>query len=81
MTSYVVSIVLLGVIYVSPVCAASCFLTVPLSRLVCVVMVSYGDYFVIGRVSWSMYWSHDVCKYCVLFVVDLGSFICSWFDG
>ena len=81
MTSYGVSIVSLGVIYVSPVCVASCFLTVPLSRLVCVVMVSYGVCFAIGRVSWSMYWSHDVCICCVLFVVDLGSFLCSWLDG
>ena len=69
------SIVSLGVINVSPVCVASCFLTVPLSRLVCVVMVSYGVCFAIGRGSWSMYWSHDVCMCCVLFVVDLGSFL------
>ena len=81
MTSYGVSIVSLGVIYVPPVCVASCFLTVPLSRLVCVVMVSYCDCFAIGRVSWSMYWSHDVCICCVLFVVDLGSFLCYWLDG
>jgi hypothetical protein len=76
-----VSIVSLGVIYVSPVCVASCFLIVPLSRLVCVVMVSYGVRFAIGRESWSMYWSHDVCMCCVLFVVGLGSFLCCWFDG
>ena len=81
MTSYGVSIVSLGVMYVSPVCAASCFFTAPLSRLVCVVMVSYVDCLAIGMVSWYMYWSHDVCIWCVLFVVDLGSFLCSWFDG
>ena len=39
--SYGVCIASLGVIYVSPVCVASCFLVVPLSRLICVVMVSY----------------------------------------
>ncbi len=81
MTSYGVSIVSLGVIYVSPVCVASCFLPVPLSRLVCVVIVSYGVCFATGRVSWSMYLSHDVCMCCALFVVGLGSFLCSWFDG
>ncbi len=81
MTSYGVSIVSLGVMYISPVCVASCFLTVPLSRPVCVVMVSNRYCLAIGRVSWSMYWSHDVCMCCVLIVVDLGSFLCSWFDG
>ncbi len=81
MTSYGVSIVSLGAIYVSPVCVASCFLTVPLSRLVCVVMVSYVDCLAIGKVSWSMYCSHDVCICCVLSVVGLGSFLCSWFYG
>ena len=81
MASYGVIIVSLGAIYVSLVCVASCFLTFPLSRLVCVVMVSYVDCLAIGMVSWSMYWSHDVCICCVLFVVILGSFLCSWFDG
>ena len=73
-TSYGVSIVSLGVIYVSPVCVAFCFLIFPLYRLVCVVMVSYGDCLAVGSVSWFMYWSHDACIRCVLFVVDLGIF-------
>ena len=81
MTSYGVSIVSLGVMYVSPVCVAPCFLVVPLSRLMCVVMVSYVVGLASGRASWFMYWSHDVCICCVLFVVGLGSFLCSWFDG
>ena len=81
MTSYGVCIVSLGVIYVSHVCVASRFLAVPLSRLVCVVMVLYGVGFAIGRVSRSMYWSHDVCICCVLFEVGFGSFLFSWFDG
>ncbi len=49
--------------------------------LVCVVMVSYVDGLAIGSVYWFMYWSHDVCIGCILFEVDLGSFLCSWFDG
>ncbi len=81
MTSYEVSIVSLGVIYVSPVCVASCFLVVPISMLMCVVMVSYAVGLVSGRAPWFMYWSHNVCICCVLFVVGLGSFLCSWFDG
>ncbi len=81
MASYEVSIVSLGVKYVSPVCVAPCFLFVPLSRLMCVVMVSYVVCLESGRASWSMYWSHDVCICCVLFLVDLGSFLCSRFDG
>jgi len=40
-TSYEVWIVSLGVMYVSPMYVAPCFLVVPLSRLMCVVRVSY----------------------------------------
>ena len=80
-TSYGVSIVSLGVVYVSPVCVASCFLFVSLSRLMCVVMVSYVVGLVSGNASWFMYWSRDVCILCVLFMVGLGSILCSWFDG
>jgi len=81
MTSYGVSIVSLGVMYVSPVCVAPCFLVFPLSRLMCVVMISYLVDLASGRAAWFMYWSHDVCIWCVLFLVALGSFMCSWFDG
>jgi hypothetical protein len=56
-------------------------LTFPLAMLVCVVRVSYVDGLAIGSVSWCMYWSHDVCIGCVLFEVNLGSFLCSRFDG
>jgi len=80
MTSYGLSIVSLGVTYVSPVCVAPCFLIVPHSRLMCVVLVSYVVGLASGRASVFMYWNHDVCICCVLFVVDLGSFLCSWFD-
>jgi hypothetical protein len=80
-TSYGVSIVSLGVMYVSHVCVAPCFLVVPLFRLMCVVMVSYVVGLASGRASWFMYWSHDVCICCVVFVVGLGSFLYSWFDG
>ena len=62
-------------------CVAPCFLFVPLSRLMCVVMVPYVAFLASGRSLWSMYCSHDVCICCALFVVDLGSFLCSWFDG
>ncbi len=60
MMSYGVRIVSLWVIYVSDVCVAFCFLTFPLSMLVCVVMVSYVVDLAIGSVSWFMYGSHDV---------------------
>jgi hypothetical protein len=55
MTSYGLSIVSLGITYVSPVCMAPCFLVVPLSRLMCVVMVSYVVSLASGRASWFMY--------------------------
>ena len=51
MTSYGVSIVSLGVMYVSHVCVASCFLVVHLSRLMCVVIVSYVEGLASGRAS------------------------------
>ena len=51
MTSYGVSIVLLGVMYVTTVCVAPCFLVVPLARLMCVVMVSYVVGLASGRAS------------------------------
>ena len=81
MTSYGGSIVSPGVMYVSHVCVAPCFLVVPLFGLVCVVMISYVVGLASGRASWFMYWSHDMCIFCVLCVVGLGSFLCSWFDG
>ena len=61
MTSYGVCIVSLGFMYVSPVCVAPCLLVVSLSRLLCVVMISYVVCLACGMASWSMYWSHDVC--------------------
>ncbi len=77
----VLIIVSLGVIYVSPVCVAFCFLTFPLFVLECLVMVSYVDGLAIGSVFWFMYWCHDVCIGCVLLEVDLGSFLSYRFDG
>ena len=65
----------------SPVYVAPCFLVVPLSRLMCEVMVSYVVCLPSGMSSLFMYWSYDVCICCVLFVVGLGSFLGSWFDG
>jgi hypothetical protein len=76
MTSYGVSLVSLGVIYVSPVCVVPCLLVVPLSRLMCVVIISYVVGLMSGRAPWFMYWSRYVCICCVLFVVGLGSFLC-----
>ena len=61
MTSYGVSIVSLGVMYVSPVYVTPCFLVVPLSRLMCDVMVSYDMRLASGRASLFMYSSHDEC--------------------
>ena len=61
LTSYGVSIVSLGVMYVSPVYVAPCFLVFPLSRLMCEVMVSYAVCLASGRASWFMCWSHDEC--------------------
>jgi hypothetical protein len=81
MTSYRVSIVSLGIMYVFPVCVAPCFLFVPLSRLMCVVMVTYAVCLESGWASWSMYLSHAVGICFVLFVVDLGSFLCYRFGG
>jgi len=80
-TSYKVSIVSLGVMYVSPVYVAPCFLVVPLSRLMCEVMVSNVVCLASGRASRFMYWIHYGCMFCVLYVVDLRSFLCSWFAG
>ena len=81
MTSYGVSIVSLGVMYVAPVFAAPCFLVFPFSRLICEVMVSDVVCLASGRASRFMYWSHDGFIFCVLYVVGLGSFLCSWFVG
>ena len=61
MTSYGVSIVSIGFMYVSPAYVAPCFLVVPLSRLMREVMVSYVVGLANGRDSWFMYWSHDGC--------------------
>ncbi len=49
MTSYGVSIVSLGVMYVPHVFVAPCFLFVPLSRPMCEVMVSYVVCLASGR--------------------------------
>jgi hypothetical protein len=54
MTSYGVRIASLGVMYVSPVCVALCFLVFSLSRLMWVVMVSYVVGLASGRDSWFM---------------------------
>ena len=81
MTSYGVIIVSLGVMYVSPVYVAHCFLVFPLSRLMCEVMVSYVVGLASGRASWFMYWSHDGCIFFFLYEVGLGSVLCSWFVG
>ncbi len=62
-------------------CVAPCFLVVPLSRLMCEVIVSYVVCLPSGRDSWFMYWSHDVCIFWVLCVVFLVSFIFSWVVG
>ena len=75
------SIVSLGVMYVSPVYVAPCFLVVHFSRLMYEVMVSYVVCLASGRASWFMYWSHDGCIFFVLHVVGLGSFLCSWVVG
>ena len=81
MTSYGASIISLGFMYVSPLYVAPCFLVVPLSRLMCEVMVTYVVGLAIGRASWFMYWSHDGCILFVLYEVDLGSVLCSCFVG
>ncbi len=81
MTSYGVSIVSLGVIYVSPVYVAPCVLVFPLFGLMCEMMISYVVCLASDIASWFMYWSHYVCICCVLYVVCLGSFLCYWFDG
>jgi hypothetical protein len=64
-----------------PVCVAPCFLVVPLSMLMRVVMVSYVVCLPSGRVSWFMPGSHIGCIFFVLYVVGLGSFLCSWVVG
>ena len=70
MTSYGVSIFSLGVVYVSPVYVAPCFMIVRLSMLMCEVMVSYVGCLPSGRASWFMYWSHDgyICLFCMWWV-------------
>ena len=57
------------------------FLVVPLSRLMCEVIVLYVACLPIGRASWFMYWSHDVCVLWVLCVMGLGIFLCYWVVG
>jgi hypothetical protein len=57
------------------------FLGFSSSRLMCEVMVSYVVCLASGKASCFMYWSHDGCICCVLYVVGLGSFLCSWFVG
>ena len=49
---------------------APCFLVVPLSRLMCAVMVSYVVCLPTGRASWFMYWSHGGCifMFCMWWV-------------
>ncbi len=81
MPSYGVSIVSLGVMYVSPEYVIPCFWVVLLSRLMCEVMVSYVVCLASGRASWFMYWIHYGCIFFVLYVVGLWSFLCSWFVG
>ena len=54
---------------------------VSLSRLMWEVMVSYVVCLASVMASWFMYWSHDGCICCVLFVVGLGSCLCSWVVG
>jgi hypothetical protein len=60
-------------VYVAP-----CFVVVPLSRLMCEVIVSYVVCLPSGMDSWFMYCSHDVCILWLLCVVGLGSYLCSW---
>jgi hypothetical protein len=55
---------------------AQCFLVVPLSRLMCEVMVSYVVCLPSGKASWFIYGSRDRCFF--LYVVGLGSFLCTW---
>ncbi len=59
-------------------CLAPYFLVVSFSMLMCEVMVSYVVCLPSGRASWLIYWSHDGCIFCVLYVVGLGSLLCSW---
>ena len=44
-------------------------------------MVSYVDCLPNCRASWFMHVSHVGCIFCVLYVIDLGSFLCSWVVG
>ena len=44
-------------------------------------MVSYVDSLPTSRASWFMYGSHVGCIFLVLYVTDLGSFLCSWVVG
>jgi hypothetical protein len=76
-----VCIVSLGVMKVSSVYIALCFLAIPLSKIIYEVIVSYVVCLPSERFSWFMYCSHDVCIFLVLCVVVLGSFLCSWFVG
>ena len=56
-------------------------MVVPLSMLMWEVMASYVDCLPSGRASWFMYGSHVGYILCVLYVMDLGSFLCSWIIG
>ena len=60
---------------------APCFLVFPLSRLMCLVIVSYVVCLSSSRASWFMYLNHDVCILGVLCVVVLKGFLCSWVVG
>ncbi len=59
-------------------CMAPRFPVVPLSMLIWEVLVSYIDCLPSGRASWFMYGSHVGSIFCVLYVVGLGSYLCSW---
>ena len=61
-----------------PLCEPSCFVVDLLPSLMCEAIVSYIVGFDVGRASWSMHWSHDVCIFLDRVVVAFGSFRCSW---
>ncbi len=62
-------------------CVAPRFLVGPLSMLMWEVMVLYVDVLPSGRASWFMYGSHVECIFYGLYVMALGSFLCSWVIG
>ncbi len=55
-----------------------CRLVDPLPNLICEVIVSLIEGFVVGRASWSMYWSPYVYISLDMVVVAFGSFRWSW---